>query len=71
MADNAVSQQDLDNAVALDDGAGQQVRIGAIDRDNNTMGGWQTLDATADGAEVERVRAKVAVLCANHRVYAR
>jgi Lipoprotein LpqB beta-propeller domain. len=39
-------------AVALDDGAGQQVRIGAIDRDNNTMGGWQTLDATADGAEV-------------------
>lgn len=39
-------------AVALDDGDGPQVRVGAINRDNDTIGGWQTLDATADGAEV-------------------
>jgi hypothetical protein len=39
-------------AVVADAGSGQQVRVGSIDRENDTMGGWETLDATTVGSEV-------------------
>ncbi|MEV5408011.1 LpqB family beta-propeller domain-containing protein [Thermopolyspora sp. NPDC052614] len=39
-------------AAVVSDDLGQQVAVGAIDRENERIGGWHTLDATDQGSEV-------------------